>query len=396
MAGQLWPPVVDPSTLTITRQVWDARTAESIPSVAKALQIYQGALSQMPLDSFRGTARVLPRSILLQLPDAALRSLATFVSASVKDWWVHGNTVSLVTARGADGWPAGARYFPAHMWWQAGPDETPDGGVDYYLNGRKVPRNDVLHVQRGADAWQPWRGVGVLEQHLEHLDGVGLQAAAERENLKRGGVPSVAVIAPNTDLTQEEQDEAALAMEEKFAGPGRRPAVFPDGTKVIPLGWSANDAQMVEAQQLSLTSVANMFNLDPTWLGAPNGSHNYKSPGPLFLQLLRMSLEPVLRVFEQVWSLGMVPYGQEIRFDRNQLTRDDFASMVTTLAAATGGKPLLTQEEARVYANLPEVPELGEFPEPPPQLEPAPAADATEPPKLQAVPDPADTEESAS
>jgi HK97 family phage portal protein len=401
MAGQLWPPVVDPSTLS--RQVWDARTAESIPAVAKALQVYQGTLSQMALDSFTGTARVQPRSLLLQCPDLSLRSLATFIAVSVGEWWIHGNTVALITARKADGWPAGMKYYPAHMWWQAGPDETQDGGVDYYLNGRKVPRADVVHVQRGAAAWQPWRGVGVLEQHLEHLDGVALQSAAERANLKSGGVPSVAVVAPNTDMTEEEQDEAALKLEEKFAGPGRRPAVFPDGTKVIPLSWSANDAQMVEAQQLSLTSVANMFNLDPNWLGAPNSSHNYKSPGPLFLQLLRMSLEPVARVFEQVWSLALVPYGQEIRFDRNQLTRDDFASMVTTLNTATGGKPLLTQEEARVYANLPEEPELGEFPAPPAQLDTAPASaagdgtDATDKPPLKAVPDPtSDPKEAAS
>src|ERR1700754_1892333 len=105
MAGQLWPPVVDPSTRTLSRQAWNGETAESIPAVAKALQIYQGALSQMSLDSFRGTERVTPRSILLQCPDIALRSLATFVVASVKDWWIHGNTVSLVTARGFDGWP---------------------------------------------------------------------------------------------------------------------------------------------------------------------------------------------------------------------------------------------------------------------------------------------------
>ena len=392
MAGQLWPPVVDPSTLS--RQVWDAPTAESIPAVAKALQVYQGALSQMPLDSFAGTARVTPRPLLLQCPDLSLRSLATFMAVSVRDWWIDGNALSLVTSRKYDGWPAAMRYFPAHMWWQAGPDETQDGGVDYYLNGRKVPRADVVHVQRGADRAQPWRGVGVLEQHLSHLDGIGLQSAAERENLKRGGVPSVAVIAPNTDMTEEEQDAAAAKMEEKFGGPGRRPAVFPDGTKVVPLGWSANDAQMVEAQQLSLTAVANMFNLDGNWLGAPNGSHNYKSPGPLFVQLLKMSIEPVAKVFEQVWTLSLVPYGQEIKFGRNELTRDDFASLVTTLNTATGGKPLMTQEEGRVYAGLPEEPELGEFPDPPPQLAPADTADdEATPPQLEAVPDPTDDDE---
>lgn len=386
MAGTLWPPVVDPSTLS--RQVWNAATAEAIPGVAKAVQIYQAAMMQLRLDEYRGTTKITPRPLMLQLPDPALRSLATYIAVHVKDWWIHGNAVSLVTRRGADMWPLSTRYFPAHMWWQAGPDATEDGGVDYYLNGRKVPRQDVIHVQRGAADWEPWRGVGVVEQHLDYLDRVAMQSAAEGENLKKGGVPSVAIIMPQEHVTQTEVDEAGASWDEKFRGPGRRPALLPNGTQVVPLAWSPNDGQMVEARQLGLVDLANMFNLDANWLGAPNQSHNYKSPGPLFTGLLRLSLEPVMAVFEQVWSNTLVPYGRDIRFDRNQLTRDDFGTMVTTLATATGGKPLLTQEEARVYANLPEEPELGEFPEPPPQLE-APQ----DPPKLTPVPDDDDEED---
>lgn len=393
MAGQLWPPVVDPSTLS--RQVWNANTAEAIPAVAKAVMTYTAALSQLSLDLYRGQAR-LGRPPMLQLPDPALRSLATFITVNVKDWWVHGNTCSLVTRRGSDGWPLSQRWFPAHMWWQAGPEQTRDGGVDYYLNGKLVPRADVIHVQRGAADDQPWRGVGVVEQHLNYLDRIAMQSAAEGENLRKGGVPSVAIIMPGEEEDQEDLDQAGAAWDEKFRGPGRRPALLPNGTQVVPLAWSPNDGQMVEARQLGLVDIADMFNLDPYWVGHQGSSHNYKSPGPMFTALLRLSLEPVMKVFEQVWSLSLVPYGSEIRFDRPTLTRDDFGSMVTTLVQATG-KPVMTREEGRVYAGLPEEPELGEFQEAPAQLE-APADDeAGDPPaKLQAVPDDEDQDEEAS
>lgn len=387
MAGTLWPPVVSPATLS--RQVWDANSAEAIPSVSKAVQVYAGAMSQLALDAYRSTTK-LQRTRVLRVPDPALRTLATWISVQVKDWWVHGNAVSKVTLRGSDGYPLAVRWFPAHMWWQAGPEETEDGGVDYYLNGKLVPREDVIHLQRGAADWEPWRGVGVVEQHLNYLDRVAMQSAAEGENLKTGAVPSVAVIMPQEDPTDTEMDEAGAQWDEKFRGPGRRAALLPNGTQVVPLSWSPNDGQMVEARNLALVDVANMFNLDAYWLNHQGASHNYKSPGPMFTSLLRLSLEPVMVVFEQVWSEAMVPLGQDIRFDRPTLTRDDFGSMVTTLNTATGGKPLMTQEEGRIYAGLPEEPTVGEFPEAPPQLENPPA-----PPQLLPVPDQEDDDEEA-
>lgn len=386
MSGQIWPPVADPSTLT--RQVWNACTAEAIPAVAKAVQVYTAALGQLGLDAYRGTAK-LPRPTVLKVPDPALRTRATWIQVQVKDWWIHGNACSLVTRRDSAGMPLSTRYFPAHMWWQAGPEVTRDGGVDYYLNGKLVPRADVIHVQRGAADWEPWRGVGVVEQHLDYLDRIAMQSAAEGENLRKGGVPSVAVVMPQDDPTPTEMEQAGAEWDEKFRGPGRRAALLPNGTQVIPLAWSPNDAQMVEARGISLIDTANMFNLDAYYLNHQGASHNYKSPGPMFTGLLRLSLEPVMVVFEQTWSPLLLPYGQDILFDRPTLTRDDFGTMVTTLNTATGGKPLMTQEEGRVYAGLPEEPVLGEFPEAPAELT-APVV------PLQAVPDPAvDDEESA-
>lgn len=389
---QLWPPQADPSTLT--RQVWDPATAASIPGVSKALQTYAGSISQMALDAYRGPTK-LPRPPILEFLDLQLRARAVCLTNWSNDYWLHGNALGLITGRyAATGQAASLKYFPAHQWNAAGPDATPDGGVDYYLNGRLVNRHDVIHIQRGSHPVEWWRGVGVVEQHLEQLDGIGLQGAAERRNLKGGGVPSVAVIMPQKDANQTELDALGAKWDEKFAGPGRRPAFLPNGTIVTPLSWNPEEGQMVEARKQSLVDTADMFNLDPYWVGHEGSSHNYKSPGPMFHTLLKVSLEPVLAVFEQTLSLALLPYGQDTRFDRLQLTRDDFATMVTTLLAAMGGKPLLTQEEGRVYAGLSPEPELGEFPEPPPALAPPAAGDDA--PKLAAVPDPEDESEDES
>ncbi|HEY9416119.1 MAG TPA: phage portal protein [Pseudonocardia sp.] len=369
---QLWPPVVDPATLT--RQVWDVDTARTIPGVGRALQLYGGLISQCPIDLYRGAVTVTPRPRFLEIPDVTMRARSTFVRVHVEDYLTHGNAVHLVTMRDGTSAVRGVKWFPAWMWNVTDPATTQDGGIDYYLNGRRVPREDVVHVQRGAAPGQPWRGMGVVEEHLKTLNRAGLEEAAESENLSGGGVPSIAVIAPNPNLDKAEAEAAADDWQQRFAGPGRKPAVLPNGTQVIPLGWKPQEGEMVEARKMTLIDLANAFNLDSRWLGGQAGHMEYKSPGPMFLELLRTSLNPVMVDFEEVWSLlWLPPAGRSVRFDRLELTRDDFSTEVTTGAAAVAAR-LMTREEWRVRWGMPLEPQFGTLEEPAPA---PPAPDQT-------------------
>lgn len=371
---QLWPPVIDPATLT--RQVWDSVTASALPAVGRAMGLYGGLISQCSLDQYRGPVPV-PRTALVARPDAALKARSIFVRVHVEDYLKHGNALHLVTARDRNtGWPLAVRWFPAEQW---SIDATFPGNPDYYLNGKKVARReDVVHVQWGAAPGQPWRGWGIVERHLATLNRAGLEEAAESEGLSHGSVPSVAVIAPQKNLTETELDEAAVAWDEKFSGPGRRPGIFPAGTSVVPLSFSPQAQEATLARQMTLVDMANLLNLDPYWVGGQSSSHTYKSPGPMFLVLQRTALEPVMGDLESVWGLAWSPPDLELRFDRNQLTRDDFASSVTTVLAAMAGK-LLTREEGRVYLGLSPTPLIGEF-----EATPEPAAET--PPNLSVLP----------
>jgi HK97 family phage portal protein len=358
---QLWPPVDVPSTLT--RQVWDADTARTIPGVGRALGIYQ-LIGQCPMDDFRGIAP-LSRPRLLERPDPD-RSRPHFVKAHVEDYLLHGNACHLVTARDAHRLPAASRWFPAHQWSLT----EEDGAVVYWLNGRRVNPRDVVHVQRGSDPTFPGRGVGVVEQHVRALNRVGLQEAGEAENLRGRGMPGVAIITPQKEPKEADLDAAANKWAERYEGTANRPAFLPNGTQVIPLAWSPNDQQMTEARKLSLVDVANIFNLDAYWLGAPGSSHTYRSVGPLFVALLRTSLESVLAELEDVWSNAWLPHGRRVRFDRAALSADDLSSMIATAEKAYAAK-LWTWVETRTFLGLdPTVPE----PAAPAAPAPAPAA----------------------
>jgi HK97 family phage portal protein len=269
----------------------------------------------------------------------------------VEDYLLNGNAVCLVTTRGADGWPASVAWLPAN-WVYVLADPSALANPVYYLKGAQLPTGDVIHVKRGADRLYPVRGVGVVEESLDTLDRVAMEEAYERSALASGAVPSVAVIAPQSNLTQDVADDAKAMWTQKFAGPVREPVILPNGTQVVPLAWSPSDTQLTEARHMSLTDVANLFNLDSFWLSAPVEGLTYKSAAPLYQTLLRTSIEPVIADFEDIWSFEWLPRGQQIRFDRNQLLRDDLPTTATALAAlVTAG--IITPDVAAAYLDLP-------------------------------------------
>jgi phage portal protein BeeE len=327
--------------------VWDAVSVRRIPGIGRALAIYGGMLKQAPLDAWRGVT-ALPRPRLLDRPDPD-NARSWFVQNSVEDYWLNGNAIAKVTTRGADGWPTTCAWVPAQwcfVQW------APGQPVQYWISGEQVPTADVIHVKRGANRYYPVIGVGVVEEYLWSLDRMAMEEEYERDALANGAVPSVAVIAPNPNIGDDEVAEAKVSWLDKYGGPKREPAILPGGTQVIPLGWSPSDNQMIEARKMSLVDVANIFNLDGYWVGAPAGSMTYRTPGPMYLNLLRTSLEPVMVDFEDVWSDAWLPRGQRARFDRQMLLRDDMQTTVSTLVQASGG-PFMSTQEARQYLALP-------------------------------------------
>lgn len=364
--GHVWSSDVSDLQLiqprTLSRQVWDDQSALAIPGVAKALHLHQ-LIGTMPMNAVRGV-RPVSRPPLLAQPDLTTPGSTWYVQQHIRDWLLHGNACHLITARDARDRPAATRYFPARQWEvrldAAGFRES------YHLNGVEVPFRDVVHVQRGQHPLGRGIGWGIVEQHLLTLDRARMEEESERQSLRGGAVPSVAVITPQKNLTQKNADDAAESWNRKLAGPGRQPVILPNGTQVIPLGWSAADNEMTAARQMTLTDLANVTGLDAYWLGAPGSSHTYRSPGPMWLTLLRMTLETPATLLEDAWSAAWLPLGQRVRFDRLALTRDDLESSIRTAAAARKAQ-LWTYEEARVYLE-----QDPDTPEPEPTTAPAP------------------------
>jgi HK97 family phage portal protein len=325
------PPGVTPSMYgTAGPYVWDPQTARRVPAVGRAIQLYGGMSKQMPLDAYKAGVPQ-PRPQILRRPDPT-RGRPWYVQCNVEDYLLNGNAISLITSRGADGWPLSVMWLPASwVYIQWTPWEPIDVNYYYAWSPLPLPIEDVIHIRRGADRLYPVRGVGVVEEYLSTLDRAAAEEEYERNTLSGAAVPSVAVITPQASVTTDVAEEAKERWVAKFGGPIREPVILPNGTQVIPLAWSPSDTQLIEARKMTLTDVANLFNLDSYWLGAAVQGMTYKTAAPQYQQILRTSLEPVLVDFEDEWSFSWFPRGTEVLFDRNKLLAEDFPTMAAAV-----------------------------------------------------------------
>ena len=315
-----------------------------LPAVTRAKGLISGLIRQMSIEAVKG-GRMQARPRLLQRPDPSPAwGRARFVGVQVEDYLTHGNAVHLVTSRHVStGLPSSAMWIPAVELGVT--DERRYGGkLRYWWGGVELPIDDVVHVARGADPRMPVRGMGVIEQHLTTWSRLTKQANAESDAYDHSGVPSVAVITPNADLSPAEAEAAKVSWMEKFQR--REPVILPTGTEVKPLAWSPVDSQMVEAREMSLKDVANAFGMDGAWLGASTKGLTYKSIGPLFLGLVRETIEPVSDDFEQIWGESWLPGGTELAFTKADILTDDLPTEMSWIGDAVD-RGLITPDEGR-------------------------------------------------
>lgn len=322
-----------------------ARTIRALPAVSRVLGLASGLIATMPLLAVAGST-VLPTPPVLDQPDPA-NTRPWFVGNLVADYWLHGNAVAYVTALDpSTGLPAALAWLPAERTTLA--QQGRRGPVTYWFDGVELLPEFVVHVKRGADPSNVHRGVGVIEEASPAWSRLADVETYARNALSGSGVPSVAIIAGQQELTQEGADAAKKAWMDRYSGPVRMPAIMPAGTEVKPLAWSPMDSELTAARTMSLTDVANLANMDSSWTGAPATGLTYKNVSSLYLHLVRQSLGPIMAQFEDVFSRRLVGPGVRVSFDRQAILGDEIGSTVEWSAAAVGAG-LITVDEAREY-----------------------------------------------
>jgi HK97 family phage portal protein len=163
------------------------------------------------------------------------------------------------------------------------------------------------------------------------------------------------ILSTDQVLNQEQSARLRAAFDEqskKWAAGGM--PILGGGLKFQPLSINSQDAQLVEAQRMSLEDIARVFGVPPPLIG--DLSHATLNNSETLIQhFLSMSLgsylEHIERSLDRLFGLNNSEY---IELDTAALLRTDFAGRVDGLTKAVQGG-LMTPSEARAREGLPPI-----------------------------------------
>lgn len=230
--------------------------------------------------------------------------------------------------------------------------------------------DEVIHVARKRPVGSYW-GMGVVEQFRRQWSVVLHQQSYELNSFATGGIPSAVV---QLDVAKVEETVAKQVQDdwiERHGAGNRKPAVVPRTMTVTPLSWSPEDAEFIEARQLSIAECAYMMGLNPGDIGAVIASGGstltYENLNARQLARLVDSYSPLMQRIERTWSRWL-PNGSKVRGNPEALQR---MSTKERLELRKLGQEIgiETPEESRELEGRPPAPATTPPPDPDPTVD---------------------------
>ena len=291
----------------------------SIPGVWRAVSLLAGIVAGLPIGVYRAVDPLPTLPSVLTQP-TPWEPRANTLAAMMRDLLLHGNALLVKNDYDSEGYVTSVVPIPTADVGVA----MRNGSLVYRVGtdegfSREYRADEVVHFKGFHDPGD-LKGQGVLEHHLRHLARMDAESAYAHSTFASSAMPTGILKVHDPDMSPAEAKKVKDKWREQFTG-RREPAVLSDLYDFTPLSWSPTDAQLVEARQMSLVEIAQMFGIAAYWLDAPPTSQVYESAMMAATNLLRYSLEFWLTVLESGLS-SLVPRGQDVRFNRDQVLRE--------------------------------------------------------------------------
>jgi HK97 family phage portal protein len=343
-------------------------TGLSLPAVYRAIFILAGAVSQLELDVWRNGDRVLPKPALARNPDADA-TLSQFLKRTVVGLAGTGNAYW----RMIDG-PRSVSSIEILDPLQVRPYHDGNGRKRFAVGDKVYSTNEVRHL-RLLEVPGHIEGLGPIQACRSGLNSA-LSLREYADNWFSDSAIPTGVLSLQTQLTDTVATETKRRWEEVQASRGV--AVLGNGAKYEPILLSPADAQFIESQHLSVTTVAQMFGIPaPFLLAAVQGnSMTYTNMEQANNAFVTYTLMAYVREIEDALSAVLVN-GQTAKFDLSGFLRPD-AKGQSEIDKTYVDMGVKSPQEVRDALGLP-----GRVPTKPKPLAPVVAA----PPAAQPQPD---------
>src|SRR5699024_4046778 len=131
--------------------------------------------------------------------------------------------------------------------------------------------------------------------------------------------------------------------------------ILGDGMELKRNAFTSADEQWAESVKISLETVAQVYQVNPTMVGVLEGT-NYSNMKEFNRALYRTSLWPDIvqieeRITEFVLRLLVVPDGQCVKLNVESMLRGSFEEQAKIMSTSSGG-PWMNRNEARVLMDM--------------------------------------------
>jgi len=287
------------------------------------------------------------------------------MESTVSDVAIYGDAFWLKVAWPGDRERIGLRRVPPARLARIEPDAlgSPQTFVFVsYPDGNEVTvRADQVVWFRSYDPTEAYGSTAITS--LRNLVAEDYEAAQYRQQLWRrgarlGGVLKRPADAPEWSEVAETRFKAEWAAWYSGDGPqaGGTP-ILQDGMDYVTGGFTAEQAQYLDARKMTLVQIAAAFHVPPPMVGILDNA-NFANVREFHRSLYQDTLGPWFRMIEQEIANAVIPdfddtAGVYCEFNVAEKLRGSFEEQAAALQTAVGA-PWMSRSEARARMNLPE------------------------------------------
>lgn len=326
-------------------------TVLGIPAANRAKSLISNAVAQMAPMKLWGADGFIadnPPSIITR-PNSVYTCFDFFAMAT--DLAImRGNFVGILADFDSKGYaqqivPVSPGFFLAYI--------DGAGYTVYSIAGHGVlSRDQVVHIRANGAPQQPM-GIGVVEQFRRSIGQALDEQNYAADTFRSGAVPAGTIELDMPEVSKAQADFVQAEWLTNHAG-GRAPAVLPNTMKFTPTTWTPQDMEFLQSREFTVATIAHMFNLDPTDLGAAmsGASMTYANIEQRQQQRITDTYAPWMLRFEQEWS-DLVPGGNTAKMCPENLLRTDSKTRAEVQQLEIGNEVLTVDEARKIQGKKP-------------------------------------------
>lgn len=228
----------------------------------------------------------------------------------------------------------------------------PQTVVSYeYNDGNNIKKSfkpyEILHIKY-PNPNNPFIGQGTIQSIGQWIDSDNFASDFNNAFFKNSARPD-GTLESVSATSPENMEYLRKSFENVYRGVknAHKTLVLPHGTSFKPTGFNQKDMDFIETLRDARDKILAGFRVPKTILGLTDDVNRANADATNYVFALR-TIKPKMRLIVTYLNEFLVPrYGSDISLDFENPVPEDRTTDIAEMSAATGNKPVLTQNEAR-------------------------------------------------